>query len=160
MCSQFATTVKDGFLSTTNFPNWVPKTDENCSCWLQPLGGDITVQVVQFYYNQGAGESYNGFNLTARWGLEWPNRISGGSHGRYMNYTLVQRTIETVHLQLLNEGVSIGRLWLHFKGKNIFLFYKAKKKNVMKSDHLPKLRNGKIISTVLAVQYYQKSNVI
>ena len=119
MCSRFTTTVTEGFLSTTNFPMWVPNTDKDCNCSLQPLGGDITVKVVQLYYNRGAGESEDGFNLTARWGSAWPNRINGVKDGRYMNYTLVHKTTEMVHLQLLNKGISIGRLWLHFLGKDI-----------------------------------------
>ena len=122
MCSQFDTTVKEGFLSTTNVPDWVPDTDKNCNCWLKPIGGHVTIQVVQFYYSQGAGESDNGFNLTARWGRGWPSKISGVKNGQYMNYTLVWKTTERVHLQLLNEGISIGKLWLHFTGKDILLF--------------------------------------
>ena len=125
MCSQFEATVTEGFLSTTKYPTWAPKTDRNCNCWLQPIGGHVTVQVVNYYYSPGPGESENGFNLTARWGSGWPIRIKGVSDSRYVNYTLANRTTERVHLQLLNEGISVGILWLHFIGEHILLFYKA-----------------------------------
>ena len=126
MCRQFDTTVAEGFLGTTDFPRWVPETDKNCNCSLQPIGGHVTVQVLLFYHARRPGESENGFNLAARWGSEWPIRIRGVKDGRYMNYTLVNSTTERVHLQLLNEGILLGILWLHFIGEHILLFYKAK----------------------------------